>query len=56
MGKGVLSAVYQKMALPSPQIVEREGFYKMQDLIQKYPPQSSQNRTESEGTDYATLQ
>jgi long-chain acyl-CoA synthetase len=39
LGKGVLSAVYQKMALPSPQIMEREGFYKMQDLIQKYPPQ-----------------
>jgi long-chain acyl-CoA synthetase len=38
MGKSVLSAVYQKMALPSPQIFQREGVYNLQDLIKKYPP------------------
>lgn len=38
MGKSVLGAVYQKMALPSPQIFKREGVYNLQDLIKKYPP------------------
>jgi long-chain acyl-CoA synthetase len=39
MAKSVLSAVYQKMALPSPKIFEREGVYNMKDLIKKYPPE-----------------
>ncbi|MFZ0927056.1 MAG: AMP-binding protein [Syntrophobacteraceae bacterium] len=39
MGKSVISAVYQKMALPSPKIFEREGVYNMKDLIKKYPPE-----------------
>jgi long-chain acyl-CoA synthetase len=38
IGKSVMSAVYQKMALPSPQIFKREGIYNLQDLIKKYPP------------------
>jgi len=38
MGKSALSVVYQRMALPSPEIFEREGFYQLQDLIKKYPP------------------
>jgi len=38
MGKSVLGAVYQKMALPSPQILQREGVHNLQDLIKKYPP------------------
>ena len=38
MGKSVLGSVYQKMALPSPQILQRESVYNLQDLIKKYPP------------------
>jgi long-chain acyl-CoA synthetase len=38
IGKSVMSAVYQKMALPSPQIYKRKGIYDLQDLIKKYPP------------------
>ena len=38
LGKSVLGAIYQKMALPSPQIMQREGVYNLQDLIKKYPP------------------
>src|SRR5208283_5056491 len=38
IGQGVLGAVYQKMALPSPRIFQRPGVYTLQDLIWKYPP------------------
>lgn len=38
MGKSVLRGVYQKITAPSPQIFAREGFYQMQELIKKYPP------------------
>jgi long-chain acyl-CoA synthetase len=38
MGKSILRGVYQKMAVPSPDIVKREGFYQFQELIKKYPP------------------
>ncbi|MBU2551238.1 MAG: AMP-binding protein [Proteobacteria bacterium] len=38
LGKSVLGAVYQKMALPSPRIFQQEGVYHLQDLIKKYPP------------------
>jgi len=38
LGKSVLRGVYQKMALPSPKIYEREGIYRFQDLIKKYEP------------------
>ena len=38
LGKSILRGVYQKMAAPSPKILLREGFYKLQELIQKYPP------------------
>lgn len=38
IGKSVLRGVYQKMAAPSPKIFEREGFYQLQDLLEKYPP------------------
>lgn len=41
MGKSILRGVYQKMAAPSPQIVDREGFYRLHDLIQSYSPQPS---------------
>jgi long-chain acyl-CoA synthetase len=38
LGSSVLRAVYQKMAAPPVELFEREGFYKFQDLIKKYPP------------------
>ena len=37
-GKSILRGVYQKMASPSPRILEQEGFYKFQELVKKYPP------------------
>ncbi len=38
IGKSVLRAVYRKMSVPSVQIYEREGIYRFEDLIKKYPP------------------
>ena len=38
LGSSVLRAVYQKMAAPPVELFEREGFYRFQDLIKKYPP------------------
>ncbi len=38
IGKSILRGVYQKMAAPSPKILLKEGFYKFQELIDKYPP------------------
>src|SRR4030066_701623 len=38
MGSTVLRAVYQKMAAPPVEIFQREGFYRFQDLLKKYPP------------------
>ena len=38
MGQGMLRAVYQKMAAPTSEIFEREGFYRFQELIKKYSP------------------
>jgi long-chain acyl-CoA synthetase len=38
LGSTVLRAVYQKMAAPPVELFEREGFYRFQDLLKKYPP------------------
>jgi long-chain acyl-CoA synthetase len=38
LGSSVLRAVYQKMAAPPVDLFEREGVYRFQDLIKKYPP------------------
>lgn len=38
IGKSVLRGVYQKMSVPSPKIFAQEGFYQLQDLLKKYPP------------------
>ena len=38
MGKSILRGVYQKMAAPSPDIVAREGFYQLHDLIDSHDP------------------
>ncbi|GAF73706.1 unnamed protein product, partial [marine sediment metagenome] len=38
LGQSVLRSVYQKMSAPPPEVFEREGFYQLQDLIKKYPP------------------
>ena len=38
LGSSVLRAVYQKMAAPPVEIFKREGFYRFQDLLKKYPP------------------
>jgi long-chain acyl-CoA synthetase len=38
MGSSVLRAVYQKMAAPPVELFQREGFYRFQDLLKKYPP------------------
>lgn len=38
LGSSVLRAVYQKMAAPPVEVFQREGFYRFQDLLKKYPP------------------
>jgi long-chain acyl-CoA synthetase len=38
LGSSVLRAVYQKMAAPPVELFKREGFYRFQDLLKKYPP------------------
>jgi long-chain acyl-CoA synthetase len=38
LGSSVLRAVYQKMAVPPAELLEREGFYQFQELIKNYPP------------------
>jgi long-chain acyl-CoA synthetase len=38
LGSSVLRAVYQKMAAPPVELFEREGVYRFQDLVKKYPP------------------
>ena len=38
LGSSVLRAVYQKMAAPPVELFEREGVYRFQDLLKKYPP------------------
>jgi len=38
LGKSILRGVYQKMAAPSTEVIEREGFHQFYDLIKKYPP------------------
>jgi len=38
LGSSVLRAVYQKMAAPPVEIFKKEGFYRFQDLLKKYPP------------------
>jgi len=38
MGKSILRGVYQKMAAPSPDIVSKENFYRLHDLIESYSP------------------
>ena len=38
LGSTVLRAVYQKMAAPPVEIYQKEGFYRFQDLLKKYPP------------------
>lgn len=38
LGKSILREVYQKMAVPSKVIFQREGFYQMKDLIQEHKP------------------
>ncbi len=42
LGSSVLRAVYQKMAAPPVELFEREGIYRFQDLIKKYPPNPPQ--------------
>jgi long-chain acyl-CoA synthetase len=42
LGSSVLRAVYQKMAAPPVEVFEREGFYRFQDLLKKYPPNPPQ--------------
>jgi long-chain acyl-CoA synthetase len=38
LGSSVLRAVYQKMAAPPVEIYQKEGVYRFQDLVKKYPP------------------
>ena len=38
-GNDLTRAVYHKMAPPPPEIFKREGFYRFQDLVKKYPPE-----------------
>jgi long-chain acyl-CoA synthetase len=38
LGSSVLRSVYQKMAAPPVEMFEKEGFYRFQDLLKKYPP------------------
>jgi long-chain acyl-CoA synthetase len=36
MGKNVLKDIYQKMPVPSPDIVDRPGFHNLDDLVRRY--------------------
>jgi long-chain acyl-CoA synthetase len=38
LGSSVLRAVYQKMAAPPVEIYKKEGVYRFQELLKKYPP------------------
>ena len=38
MGKSIFKAVYKKVEAPSLKISKREGFYRFEELIKKYPP------------------
>jgi len=38
LGSSVLRSVYQKMAAPPVEMFQKEGFYRFQDLLKKYPP------------------
>jgi long-chain acyl-CoA synthetase len=38
LGSSVLRSVYQKMAAPPVEVFQKEGFYRFQDLLKKYPP------------------
>jgi long-chain acyl-CoA synthetase len=38
LGRSLLREVYQKMALPPPDIYEREGVYQLQELLRSHPP------------------
>ena len=42
LGSSVLRAVYQNMAAPPVEIFQKEGFYRFQDLLKKYPPNPPQ--------------
>jgi long-chain acyl-CoA synthetase len=37
LGSGIMGAIYQKMKPPPPEVFNREGVYRFQDLIKKYP-------------------
>lgn len=38
LGSSILRAVYQKMSAPPAELFKKEGFYQLQELIAKYPP------------------
>lgn len=42
MGTTILRGVYQKMAAPSPEVFQKEGFHQLQDLLAKHKPQPPQ--------------
>jgi long-chain acyl-CoA synthetase len=39
IGKSVLRKAFSELEVPTPKIVETEGFYRMPELIKKYPPE-----------------
>ncbi|MGA2317192.1 MAG: AMP-binding protein [Thermodesulfobacteriota bacterium] len=39
IGKSILRGVYEKMAVPSPEIITKEGFHKFKELLKKYKPE-----------------
>jgi long-chain acyl-CoA synthetase len=39
LGKSILRGVYQKMASPEPHYYDKQGVYRFQDLVEKYPPE-----------------
>lgn len=54
LGKSILRGIYQRMAVPSPDIFQREGMYQFQELIKKYPPSPPEVRIDPE-EDLVTL-
>ncbi|MDP2920534.1 MAG: AMP-binding protein [Dehalococcoidia bacterium] len=38
LGSSILRAVYQKMSAPPAELFKKEGFYQLQELIARYPP------------------
>ncbi len=39
IGKSILRGIYQQMSAPPEELAKKEGFYRLQDLLEKYSPE-----------------